>query len=342
MKRYLILLLACISCAAFGQNSQVRVNRRIYLWDVTRSMQGYNSNTKNYDPETNVWDKVVASLKNDIENISSESTDLIVLPFQVGLLECWQAKATSDGKNDLLEKIDSLKKLTMELTYTNLVGSLLETERKYIAPEYNNLIILLTDGKNSRDYGGDKAWWKMLSSWRDYAYENNAYLFYFMVTEAAQDSKVVEILENDPRAEILPPNATIPEFIDLYPRETVSFNIKEDIEKGISISIDNSQKVEVPGVMVSVKTPEGALIGVDYTVELTGNKIHFKLPYSFDDLKALMNYEEEIHIPLTLELLNKDEIQQKNNKRVFLTRNTVDLVLKNKIEKTLTVKIKQR
>ena len=53
-----------------------------------------------------------------------------------------------------------------------------------------------------------------------------------------------------------------------------------------------------------------------------------------------MDVAENVSIPLTLELLNQNEIQQQHHKRLILTQNEVELVLINKIQQLLTISFK--
>ena len=58
------------------------------------------------------------------------------------------------------------------------------------------------------------------------------------------------------------------------------------------------------------------------------------------ELKDKMDVAENVSIPLTLELLNQNEIQQQHHKRLILTQNEVELVLINKIQQLLTISFK--
>lgn len=343
MKKYILILLFngfILPCLAQISNS--KIDRRIYLWDVTLSMQGYDQNApKKYNADNDVWDKVVAFLKRDIENISDASTELILLPFQNDILARWEVKATAEGKAELARRIDESKTQFHKITNTNIAGPFRDVKDKYIDSKRNNLLILLTDGRNN--VGGSEVWFKLLSSWQTYARDNNAYFIYFMVSKNAEDKAVEEIVDGQSYSEVVLPTDTIPEFIDLYPAESVNFNIKDDIENGVYIRFDNTKRAIAlaPGIKISVKSSPDAKISIGDTAEIELDKLHFKLPYNSEELKAILNGEETVNIPLTIELLNQDEIQNNHQQKVFLKRNTVNLVLINKIEKVLNIKLKR-
>ncbi len=346
MKRcVLVLLIVCgLASGMSAQISDTHIDRRIYLWDVTMSMQGYDSKApKNYNADIDVWDKVVAFLRRDIENISDASTELIVLPFQEKILDRWIFRATAEGKAELIRRIDESARRFQNITNTNIAQPFKEVKEMYIKPRQNNLLILLTDGQHSEKFGGKKVWLEMLSEWQTYAHDNNAYLIYFMVTEAAEDKDIAGIVENKGCSDLVMDTGNIPEFIELYPVEAVNLNIKDDIEKGVYIKFENPKKAIqlASGIQLSVKTQPDAEISVDTTVEIENGKCLLRLPYTYENLKSKLLNQEKMEVPMNIELLNQEEIQNKYGQKIFLKRKSVKLVLINKIERVLTIRIKR-
>ncbi len=340
----IILLLNNFTFTCIGQTlPDVQINRRIYVWDVTKSMQGHDSQTQKYNSDIDVWDNVVSFLKKDIENITDTSTELVMLPFQEDILDHWMVKATIEGKSELIHKINESKKRFQNLSNTNIVTPFTKAKNEYVNPQFNNLIILLTDGRQSNKFGGQTAWLKLLSTWQSFAKNNNAYLIYFMVTEAAEDDNIIDILGHKQYSDIVTPSSNIPEFIDITPIKQINFNIKDDQEAGIYIPLEKSKKgiTLAKGIRFSIKSDPCSKIHIDQEVEVENDMLHFKLPYSFEKLKTILDTEEMAHIPLTLELLNQNDIQQNYQQKIFLKRNTTDLVLINKIEKVLKISIKR-
>ena len=78
-----------MSVNMMAQQSRLKNERRIYLWDVTLSMKGYQERTPD------IYDKVITALEKDINSIIDEQTEVWVLPFQTNILERWGA--TSHG-----------------------------------------------------------------------------------------------------------------------------------------------------------------------------------------------------------------------------------------------------
>ena len=127
-------------------------------------MQGYKNKTQPYDKSIDVWDDVIKFLKDDINAITDSSTELIMLPFQTQILDKWQVKATTEGKNELFQKIDGAKAQFQALTKTNIAGPFEEAKKQYVSQNMNNLIILLTDGSQSEPFGGQEQWLSLLGS----------------------------------------------------------------------------------------------------------------------------------------------------------------------------------
>ncbi len=93
-------------------------------------------------------------------------------------------------------------------------------------------------------------------------------------------------------------------------------------------------------VLLSVKAGENTLIEIEEQVGVKDEMVKLKLKYTSKELKDKMDVAENVSIPLTLELLNQNEIQQQHHKRLILTQNEVELVLINKIQQLLTISFK--
>ena len=353
---YLFLLFCGFVFPVFSQTPDVQVDRRIYLWDVTWSMQGHTKNPKAqygadpkdkypYNKDLDIWDGVAAFLKNDINKIANSNTELILLPFRTKIEESLKkVKADSEGKAVLCKYIDEAKKefggeptndnIGYLATNTNIVKPLQEVMSKYIDTECNNLLILLTDGKSNDGADNQEALMKLLSSWDVYVAENNIYLIYMMLSDAAKDEGIKETLDNVDNAEVVE-NEIDFEFIDAYPERKIDFNIADDMF--VTIPFNASMPT---GTRMAVKSSSDALITIDEEAEVENETLKFSLKYNSKELKELMDVMETVNIPLTLEILNRDKIQQTYKKRLILKRKNVELALINKIQKTLTINVK--
>lgn len=325
----------------------VKVDRCIYLWDVTKSMQGHDKyKPNNYNPERDIWDPVVKWLKNDIEHISDENTELYILPFQENILvddlKAWSGKATKADKAKLMKMIDGTKTAFSTVTGTNIVDPFREVMNKYIDKSRNNMVILLTDGKHNGT-GGQEAWRNLLSTWHPYAKEHNAFLTYVMLTAEAMDDQISSVL-NPATGQIISSDAARADQINIKPVQHVRLNVTDSVDVvKIRIPLENTKKgLPIPdGVRVAIKSADDSIIVVDEEVEVADELLTVQLAYSAKELKNIMDVETIANVPLTLELLNYDEILQKYNIRVVLMFSSVDLMLINKIQKKLTITLKK-
>ena len=81
MKKILLFfaLMIIFSSAIFAQD---KTTRKIYLWDVTLSMKGYENGTYyTNDPSKNIYDNVLEWLVRDIKKVTDPQTEIYVFPF---------------------------------------------------------------------------------------------------------------------------------------------------------------------------------------------------------------------------------------------------------------------
>ena len=81
-------------------HSQILKERRVYYLDCSYSMKQPNG----------IWDEVKENLKNAIEKVTDETTELVVVPFAFDKnhhtsLPAFSSLATSKGKDFLKNKI---------------------------------------------------------------------------------------------------------------------------------------------------------------------------------------------------------------------------------------------
>ncbi len=89
MKKFTVFLI-CI-CSLLTSNAQNKAERRIYLWDVTKSL------------ETNgIWKEVKHNLVNAINQIDDTLTEIVVVPFVEEIVDVWNYHATDKGKDILI------------------------------------------------------------------------------------------------------------------------------------------------------------------------------------------------------------------------------------------------
>lgn len=183
MKRILLLLLVLLPLTLLAQ----RERNYIYLLDCTKSMLGYNGSP-------NIWAPTKAYLKNELGK-HTPGTTIHVIPFQGDVLPSIDFNAEDFNSKKWREINDKIDKYVQNVTGTNICDAW-DATSKYIDLHKDNYIILLTDGKDTKN--GMAAVAKKLSEWC--GKYPNTYAFYVQLTEAAIDqgvAKVIDICENE-------------------------------------------------------------------------------------------------------------------------------------------------
>jgi hypothetical protein len=299
--------------------------RRIYLWDVTLSMKGYGG-------AENIYDKVRDDLKKAINDLHDETTEITVILFQHKILDEWQVNATVSGKKDILNKID--KYSNNDTTRTNICQPLEYVLNKKIAEGKVNVLYLMTDGLHNESPKQDLI--NLLQKWCSrYAGNNDVFAFYVMLTEAAVDTDISNIIKNCQGFELVSPGHSL-HFLDLLPTsDEIRYNLKDDGGKPVTVNFTSVQSIsEYPeNIKIHVKTGDSnPYININEVVSLTDRKISFDInPVISADLP------ETLSVTLYLEIENREEIEKYN---VSLFASTIDLILINKREKTLKIHVR--
>ena len=86
MKRLLFSSVFCVFCLFVFSQKYAKDIRQTYLWDVTLSMKGFGG-------APDIYDAVVDVMIKDIESISNERTEIVVVPFQnTKYCDVWKEK----------------------------------------------------------------------------------------------------------------------------------------------------------------------------------------------------------------------------------------------------------
>ncbi len=333
-KSLFIILLAGIF---FSQTSaQSKTQRRIYLWDVTLSVKGFGG-------APDIYDDVVAFLEKDINSLTDENTEIMVLPFQQRILEEWKVRATEQGKKEIIQKIKDYDNENLSLT--NIYVPLLDVKDSFITNDKYTLLFLLTDGvHNDTERYSKNDLLKLLDSLCGYLKSEDAYAFYIMLTKNAIDNDIVNIINNCKNMEYVTPSDTLREFIELQPSELVKYNIRDSIRDSVRVSLVCKKNIAIPeGIKVSITSYDDSILNVNETVELQNHSLPLSLSFYLKyDSPILQNtLPVKTRIPLKLEVLNKQEIKDNTGKIISLNPADIELELINTPEKTLKINVKK-
>lgn len=336
MKSLKLFLVFCaiyvLSIDVMAQHNRFKNERRIYLWDVTLSMKGYQDKTPN------IYDKVIAALEKDINSIKDEQTEIWVLPFQTKILDKWNVKATNIGKKDLISRIRNFK--NDDVTNTNITVPMKEVVKDIIKADKRNVLILLTDGnQNAKGYPLETLL-DVIHKWCSFAEENDAYAFYVMLTQFAQNDKLIEAIDETCRmSKIISEEGNIDfNFVELLPQTNYKYNIKDDAGKKLSIQFDSKKFVNIPeDLQIHCYCGPNDYIEIEEVTSIVNGVLNISVKHkqSYDSLKENLPQDTNEKIMLYFEIENADKHQL-----VSLLNKECCLELINKPEKVLKVYVK--
>lgn len=270
MKRVLLTLAALASFTmAFAQSGNVKDVRQTYLWDVTLSMQGKAAGCPD------IWEQVKEAIITDIQQISDDRTEIVVIPFQHKALDEWREYATAAGKAKLIGKIKAYKiplfsfggKMT---TMTCLYEPLDYVVKNVLNADKVDILKLMTDGIPDEH---QKEYEDLLARWCQIAQQKDAYGFYIMLTDQAAAGKTVLERINPchfDAIDVAELGGTNVSLLMLTAQQTIAFNVREDYGKELTIKFaHNGSGTLQAGYKVHVYSYDNSYIQVDEVVELT-------------------------------------------------------------------------
>lgn len=325
-----------LSTLSIGQN--FKSEKRIYMLDITKSMFGQAGGK--YD----IFDDVKNALYKGISDIKDPETIITVIPFQAThtyeILESWTFKARDILKFDKMKKaIDSYNIDTVPRGYTDIYSAL-EVAKRNIDIDRINYIFLLTDGEQSavpssptKTYQIDfsaKNLKDSLKGWCEYSKTKDVHLFYVMLTDAAIDKEVRDIVAAQCNAYIS--EGTNINIAFIKPKSNqVNVNLHDSPEK-LKIDLTANDLTYLPsGMTIDLELENNSIFELKNKTESLINKdklvVHLKRKNgaSFEDL--LLNSPIESKLLLKLSTTNDVKILKPN----------ISITVKNKKERVLTL-----
>ena len=177
LRKLLLVLSLIISLSVSAQ----RERNYIYLLDCTKSMRGYKGSP-------DIWDKTKDYLKKDL-GIHSPGTSLHVIPFQGKAYPSFNFNADDYDLNQWKKIEEYIDEKSNIVTGTNICDAW-DAINGFIDIHKDNYILLLTDGHDTEN--GMEAVARKLKNWC--GKYPNTYAFYVLLTKAAVDKKVVDVI----------------------------------------------------------------------------------------------------------------------------------------------------
>lgn len=303
----LFLILAFFPLAL---NAGMLKERRVYYLDCSYSMV-----------TNGIWDKVRDNLKNAIDNVSDETTELIVIPFAFDTghhetLAAYSEKATDSGKANLKSKIDALKETKSTMTY--LSDPLNDFYSLRADDSRVTYMFLMTDGK---DEGKDDRFKSLLRQWGGKSGNRNVYGFYVMLHDEANDPAVEGIINSQSH---------------LWKVKTADVNI--NLVRLQSSAVFNARSDEYFDVPIVYGNLKGMKLGAEFSgtsaykvsgTKTEGGKLRVFVTFAGDVYQLPESLDEKLSISMS----GKGDFD-------FLVTESVDVKCLSKPERSLRISVK--
>jgi len=324
----LFLAMSILICLPIKAASH-RLERRIYLLDVTLSMKGFNNSP-------NIYKRVINALTTEVSSISDPSTEIVILPFQDKVLGCFSAKATEAGKDRLIKQVCNFN--YADTTYTNLFLPIKYAKKNFIKNDRRNLLFLLTDGCHNDPKTSINLFKRELCNWGIYSKGNDAYAFYVLLTNEAEPSDdIKKIIKETDRLDMFSDPGKL-QFVMVQMPSEIKINLEDDHGKRISIKLISDK--EIPeGARLRLELNKNPNFRVDQECVVKNNMINLDLQllHPYDSLKMVLPVHEII--PMKTKLVNGENIQKCTGKRILYCAGDCPIDIINKPEKTLKISI---
>lgn len=164
--------------------------RRIYLIDLTRSMEGYKGSE-------NIFDNLKNQLRQTIGSLNDTTTEIYLIPFTnkvQGQFNCTLAK-----KDSILNYIDGLKTMMGD---TNILDAW-KRGVELLDSTKINYMFMLTDGIHNTGDPVDSLYHE-LQSWHHKARGKYQFAFYVLLSEGAKEQEVCRIVDASKQMWLVP------------------------------------------------------------------------------------------------------------------------------------------
>lgn len=309
--RYIaVLVLILLSHASIAQG--FKKEKRIYLFDVTASMQGFKGNTPD------IFEDVKKNFAAAIDKLENDDTEIIILTFTNRIINKYQF--TANQKKEIKSTINNIKVANGNTDITTAW----EAGARELNPKKVNYMFLLTDGRQT--VGGSNAEQKLyanIRNWKAYAAGNDYYAFYVMLTKHATSDALANTFKQSHN--VWPVESMDVDFKFIQPTKNVYYNIKDDNKKKVSVLL----KRQLPAnLSLSLKLNDNPYYKLEQqSAKIENGSFNITVSRKVDLTRIPEDYNLELN-------LTKDNTKFWD---VFLTPETINLKMINKKEKVLTI-----
>jgi hypothetical protein len=334
IKRLIFFMLIIITTPSFGQN--FKGEKRIYLLDITGSMFGEGKSE-------NIFDQVKASLIDAINAIDNPTTDVTVITFGKSVKDKWSAKASTNGKNDLISKINNIgtSYTGKDIQQATNIAAALEGAYKEININRINYLFLYTDGGHNfynDQYNSDL---QCVRNIVDIICEKNngiddVYPFYIMLTEKANSQELRDALSC-----ITIVNNATPEIVIVRPeKRRSSINLLENNLTADIRFVSNKNSSLSKDVIITAQIEANSFFTIDKTKyqlssKLGTIKIQLIPMYDLNNIQSDLAFQSELELSFDIDYNGKVDPY----KSVEMRPNSIIIDVINIREKTVSISI---
>lgn len=306
------LFYAALTCMPLALSAQILKERRVYYLDCSYSMV-----------TNKIWDDVRDNLENAIDNVSDETTELIVIPFAFDKrhhdnLTTFSEKATDNGKAILKSKIEALRVTKNTMTYHS------DPLKDFYSFRANDsrvtYMFLMTDGQNEEKPDKFKP---LLQQWGKKFGNKNIYGFYVMLHDLAKDPSVENIIGSQKHLWKVPTANVDINLIRL--QSSAVFNARND--KYFDVPVYGNLK----RISLEARFPEESTYKVSKTetkMEAAGGKLRVYVEFAGN----VFDLPESLHERLSVSMSGNDEYS-------FLVSDSIDVECVSKKERSLRISV---
>lgn len=295
LKSLIILLSLILSVSVQAQ----RERNYIYVLDCTKSMTGFKG-------APDIWKETKNYLKSELEK-HTPGTSLHLIPFQDHALPAYSFKA-EDLNWKKIEK--DLDEIVLKVSNTNICDAWDATD-SYIDKHKDNYIILLTDGIDN--VHGMPAVARKLSEWC--GKYPNTYAFYVLLTKAAIDKNVHQVIDICKNEFVVDATNTIPVFA-AFDKDLIIYANTLNLKKTHLIRVSSVGKYVANAVCdnpyFDVKVVDGKIENGIVTVQIVARQpiaqINAAIPPTYNFTFDVQSKDVKIINPtIMVEMTNKPE-----------------------------------
>lgn len=292
----------------------VKDEKRIYLFDVTASMEGKGS-----VDTPNIFANVKKQLAQAVDGITNQNTEVVIIPFTDkphGVI-----KNTIDNKDELLSEID---KITVKRGDTNIADAWLSGIQEVDTTKVNYLF-MVTDGLHN--CGPEKeVLYERLKEWGEISKGKYLFAFYVMLTPYAKELEIANIVEETEQMWLIESMDVNVSFINSGLTLTTNVNNSKTVRINFS---SNYPKIFDRNIEIELQLEDNSYYA------LTNLKSVFGLRYVEFDIEEL---RPKIEIPLEVLLNLRIRFNKENFPLVFFTPDNVSFNIVNKGIREMTIK----